>query len=77
MCLVTHFVGRGIIRSFISDDGDGNENVKTAIGYKFGRASRFLYIFFLPLLHDYDVKMANFTFYEGCKQATTKFSFSF
>ena len=32
--------------SFSNDGGDGNENVKTAIGYKFGRASRFLYIFF-------------------------------
>ena len=76
MCFVTHFVGGGIIGSFSNDGGDGKENVKTAIGYKFGRVSRFLYIF-LPLLHDYDVKMANFTFYEGCKPATTKFSFSF
>ena len=32
----------------------------------------------LPLLHDYDVKIVNnFTFSEGRKQATTKFSFSF
>ena len=36
----------------------------------------FLYIS-LKLLHDYDVKMPNFTFYGGRKQATTKFSFSF
>ena len=28
----------------------------------------------LPLLHDYDVKMPNFTFYGGRKQATTKLS---
>ena len=35
----------------------------------------FLYIS-LKLLHDYDVKMPNFTFYGGRKQATTKFSFS-
>ena len=42
----------------------------------FARASRFLYIS-LPLLHDYDVKMPNFTFYGGRKQATTKFSFCF
>ena len=32
----------------------------------------FLYIS-LPILHDYDVKMPNFTFYGGRKQATTKF----
>ena len=76
VCFVTHFVGGGIIGSFSNDEGNGNENVKTVIGYKFGRASGFLYIF-LPLLHDHDVKMANFTFYEGCTQATTKFSFSF
>ena len=30
----------------------------------------FLYIS-LPPLHDYDVKMPNFTFHEGRKQATT------
>ena len=39
------------------------------------RASRFLYIS-LQLLHDYDEKMPNFTFYGGRKQATEKFSFS-
>ena len=36
----------------------------------------FLYVP-LPLLHDHDVKMPNFTFYGGRKQATTKFSFLF
>ena len=30
----------------------------------------------LPSLHDYKVKMPNFTFYGGRKQATTKFSCS-
>ena len=28
-------------------------------------------------LHDYDVKMANFIFYGGCTQTTTKFFFLF
>ena len=32
--------------------------------------------FFLPFLHDYVVKMRNFTFYGGRNQATTKFYFS-
>ena len=32
--------------------------------------------FSLPPLHDYHVKMPNFTFCEGRKQAMTKFSFS-
>ena len=36
----------------------------------------FLYIS-LSFLHDYDVKMPNFAFYGGRKQATTKFYFSF
>ena len=36
----------------------------------------FWYISF-PFLHDYDVKMPNFAFYGGRKQATTKFYFSF
>ena len=36
----------------------------------------FLYIS-LKLLHDYGVKMPNFTFYGGRNQVTTKFSVSF
>ena len=36
----------------------------------------FLYIS-LPSLHDYGVKISNFTFYGVRKQATTNFSFSF
>ena len=69
------------VGSFSNDDGDGNENVKKAIGL-LSKTTRlhahhaFLYIS-LPLLHDYDVKMPSFTFYGGRKQATTNFSFSF
>ena len=67
--------------SFSTDDGDGNENVKTAIDLLGKTRSShvhhaFLYIS-LPLLHDYDVKMPNFTFYGVRKQATTKCSFAF
>ena len=36
----------------------------------------FLYISF-PFLHDYTVKMPDFAFYGGHKQATTKVYFSF
>ena len=36
----------------------------------------FLYIS-LPSLHDYDVKMRNFTFYGGREQGTAKFFFPF
>ena len=69
------------VGSFSNNDGDGNENVKKAIGLLSKTTSlhvhhAFLYIS-LPLLHDYDVKMPSFTFYGGRKQATTNFSFSF
>ena len=50
-------------------------NSLTRQNKNFARASRFLYIS-LPSLHDYDVKMPNFTFHEGRKQAMTKFFFS-
>ena len=36
----------------------------------------FLYIALL-FMHAYDVKLSNFTFYGGEKQAKAKFSFSF
>ena len=58
----------------------GNENVKKKIGLISKTTTlhvhhAFLYISFL-FLHDYDVKMPNFAFYGGRKQATTKFYFS-
>ena len=67
--------------SFSNDDGDGNENAKNSNRFlkqnnNFERASRF-FVIYLPSLHDYDVKMPDFTLYWGRKQATTKFSFSF
>ena len=56
------------------------ERKKTKSLYKqkqnFALASRLL-VHFLPFLHDYDVKLPNFAFYGLCKQATTKFYFSF
>ena len=63
-----------------NDDGDGKEDGKNAIGLdwqnnNFARASRFLYIS-LPLLHDYNVKVPNFTFCRGREQTTTFFFFS-
>ena len=55
-----------IIRTLRSYDDDGNKNVKKAIGLITKTTilhvhHAFLYIS-LPLLHDYDVKMPNFTF---------------
>ena len=64
-----------------SNDADGNENVKKTIGLISKTTTShvyhaFLYISFL-FLRDYDVKMPNFAFHGGRKQATTKFYFSF
>lgn len=60
-------------------DGDGNEDVKKAIGLLSKTTSlhvhyAFLYIY-LPSSHDYDVKMPKCKFYGGSKQATTNFLF--
>ena len=70
-----------LIGSFSNDDSDGSENVKKVIGLLSKTTTlhvhhAFLYIS-LPPLQDYNVKMANFTFYGGRKQATANFSFSF
>ena len=70
-----------ILGSFSNDDDDGSENVKKTIGLLSKTTTlhvhhAFLYIS-LPPLQDYNVKMPNFTFYGGRKQATTNFSFSF
>ena len=61
--------------SFSNDDGDGNEDVKKAIGSLRKTTTlhvhhAFLYIS-LPSFHDYNVKMPNCKFYGGRKQATT------
>ena len=70
-----------VLGSFSNDGGDGNENVKTAIGLLSKTKGLHVHQAFLHIslsfLHDYDVKMPNFTFYGGRKQATTKLSFSF
>ena len=64
-----------------SNDADDNANVKKIIGLISKTTTShahhtFLYISF-PFFHDYDVKMPNFAFYRGRKQATTKYYFSF
>ena len=55
--------------SLSDDDGDGNEHSNKAVGLdkiknNFARVSRILYIS-LSSLHDYDVKLPNFTFFEN------------
>ena len=64
-----------------SDDGDGNEYVKKAVVLITKTTTLRLHHAFLymswPSLHDYDVKMSDFTFYRGSTQETTKFPLSF
>ena len=71
----------GLVGTLRSDDGDGNKNVIRAIGLIRKATTLHVHRTFLytslTILHDYDVKMANFMFYRGRKQATTKFSFYF
>ena len=67
--------------SFSNDDGDGNENGKKAIGLISKTTTlhvhhAFLYIS-LPSLHDFEVKMPNFTFMEKVDKERRIFSFSF
>ena len=59
---------------------DGNENFNKTIGLISKTTTlhvhhAFIFAFFLPFLHDYDIKMPNFAFYGERKQATTKFIF--
>ena len=63
------------------NDADDNENIKKTIGLMSKTTTShvhhtFLYISF-QCLHNYHMKMPNFTFYRGGKQATMKFYFSF
>ena len=64
------------VGSFSNDDGDGKQDFKkaTRLLRKTITLHAFLY-FFLPSLHDYDVKMPNCKFYGGRKQATTNLFF--
>ena len=72
----------GTLRSDDGDgDGDGNGNATKAIGLLTKITilhvyHAFLYIS-LPSLHDYDVKMPNFTMHRGSTQAIRKFPPSF
>ena len=64
-----------------SQDGDVNGNATKAIGLISKTTilhmhHAFLYIS-LSSLHDYDVKMPDFTMYRVSTQATTKFPLSF
>ena len=66
-----------LIWSLRSDDGDGNENGKKAKRFRLAKqqlCTLFLYLS-LPSLHDYNVKVPNFTFCRGREQKTTTFFF--
>ena len=60
--------------SLSNDHGDDNEN-KKAKGLDWqNNNTPFLYIF-LPLAHDIDLKMPNFTFFGECEHKRTTFFF--
>ena len=62
-------------------NGDGNENVKKAMGLLSKTTSLHVYHAFLyislPLLHENDVKMPSFLFYGGRKTSDDKLLFLF
>ena len=72
---------RESLGSFSNDDGDGNQNIKKAIGLLRKTTTldvhhAFLYIS-LPSLHDYEMKMPNCKSYGGRNwQATMNLFFS-
>ena len=71
-----------VLGSLSNDDGDGPTAARTkkkVIGLdwqnnNFARVSHF-FVHFLPSLHDYGVKLPNFTFYGGREHMTTNFFF--
>ena len=64
-----HAADTKILGSLCNEDGDGNENLKKAVGLWTRTTALHVHHTFwyisLPSLHDYDVKMPNFTFYGG------------
>ena len=68
------------VGSFSNDDGEGNEYVKKAIVLSSKTTTlrvQHTFLVHFPVVNaDYDVKMPNFTFHGGRKEATTNFSFS-
>ena len=76
--VTSSYIQIGTLRS---DDGAGNGTATKAIALISKTTilhvhHAFLYIS-LPSLHNYDVKIPNFTTYRGSTQATTKFPLSF
>ena len=68
-----------VIESLSNDDGDGNGNSKNAIGLISKTTTLHVHHAFwyisLPSLHDYNVKLPNFTFCRGREHKTTTFFF--
>ena len=74
------FASQTITGSFSNDEGDGNEDVKKAIGLLRKTTTLHVHHAFLhislPSLHDNEVKMPNCKFYGGRKQAAANLFFS-
>ena len=67
------------VRDFKIQSRDWNENVKknVVVGETTFQVRHTFWHISLLFLFDHDVKLPNFMFYGGSKQATTKFYFSF
>ena len=67
------------VRDFKFQSRDGDENVKknVVVGKTTFHVRHTFWYISLLFLFDDDVKLPNFMFYGGSKQATTKFYFSF
>ena len=67
--------------SFSNDDGDGNEDLKKAIGVTSKTTTLHVHHTFLysslPSLHNYDVKTPDRKLYGGRKQGMTNYYFLF
>ena len=54
-----------VIGSLINDHGDGNENGRKATGLNLLNNTCTHHAVFAIVMHDYDLKLPNFTFYGG------------
>ena len=78
-CFFSRICVISLIGSSSNGNGDSNENGKKEIGFFSKRAPLHVHhaclYLSLPYLHDYDVKVLNFTFCGGREQTTATFFF--
>ena len=74
------FLSFGLVSILSNDKGDGNKNDKKTIVFLIGKVTTLLlyhafWYIFQPSLHDYEVKVPNFSFCRGREHKTTTFFF--